>query len=47
MLRRVPDTSKIREAFGWAPQHDLSAIIKRTIDYAHEVGPETLLGPSA
>jgi UDP-glucose 4-epimerase len=47
MLRRVPDTSKIRNTFGWSPQHDLSAIIKRTIDYAHEVGPETLLGPSA
>ena len=44
MLRRVPDTSKIRRALGWTPNNDLGAIIKRTIDYAHEVGPETLLG---
>lgn len=43
MLRRVPDTSKIRRTIGWRPQHNLDAIIKRTIDYAHEVGPETLL----
>ena len=27
--------------------HDLDAIIKRTIDYAHEVGPATLLGAPA
>lgn len=44
MLRRSPDTSKIRGAIGWTPRHDLDAIIKRTIEYAHEVGPETLLG---
>jgi UDP-glucose 4-epimerase len=43
MLRRSPDTSKIRRAIGWAPQHDLDAIIKRTIEYAHEAGPRTLL----
>lgn len=43
MLRRVPDTSKIRGATGWKPVHDLNAIVKRTIEYAHEVGPETLL----
>jgi UDP-glucose 4-epimerase len=44
MLRRSPDTAKIRRALGWTPNHDLNAIIKRTIDYAHEVGPESLLG---
>ena len=44
MLRRVPDTTKIRRALGWRPQHDLNAIIKRTIDYAEEIGPEILLG---
>jgi UDP-glucose 4-epimerase len=44
MLRRVPDTSKIRRAIGWTPVHDLDAIIKRTIDYAHEVGPGFMLG---
>jgi UDP-glucose 4-epimerase len=44
MLRRSPDTTKIRTALGWAPQHDLDSIIKRTISYAHEVGPESLLG---
>jgi UDP-glucose 4-epimerase len=46
MLRRVPDTSKIRRTIGWTPNHDLDAIIKRTIDYAHEVGPQTLLDGS-
>jgi UDP-glucose 4-epimerase len=44
MRRRVPDTSKIRTALGWTPQHDLTAIIKRTIDWAHEAGPARLLG---
>jgi UDP-glucose 4-epimerase len=44
MLRRSPDTSKIRGLIGWKPVHDLNAIVKRTIEYAHEVGPETLLG---
>ena len=44
MLKRSPDTTKIRRTLGWTPQHTLDAIIKRTIDYAHEVGPETLLG---
>ncbi|MGH2760716.1 MAG: NAD-dependent epimerase/dehydratase family protein [Actinomycetota bacterium] len=43
MLRRAPDTTKIRRAIGWRPQHDLDAIVKRTIEYAHEAGPETLL----
>jgi len=41
--RRVPDTTKIRTRIGWSPVHDLEAIIKRTIAYAVEVGPETLL----
>jgi UDP-glucose 4-epimerase len=44
MLRRSPDTAKIRGLIGWEPVHDLNAIIKRTISYACEVGPETLLG---
>jgi UDP-glucose 4-epimerase len=44
MLRRAPDTSKIRRAIGWRPHHDLNAIIKRTVEYAHEAGPESLLG---
>jgi nucleoside-diphosphate-sugar epimerase len=42
--RRIPDTTKIRRLLDWAPQHDLNSIIKRTIDYAHEVGPASLLG---
>ncbi len=41
--RRVPSTEKIRELLGWSPQHDLTSIIKRTIGYAHDVGPENLL----
>jgi len=44
MLRRSPDTTKIRKAIGWAPQHDLNSIIKRTAHYAQDVGPEVLLG---
>ncbi len=44
MLRRSPDTAKIRRTLGWTPNHDLNTIIKRMIDYAHEVGPERLLG---
>jgi UDP-glucose 4-epimerase len=47
MLRRAPDTAKIRQAIGWRPQHDLNAIVKRTIEYAHDVGPESLLGPAS
>ena len=47
MLRRVPDTTKIRTTLGWEPQLDLTAIIKRTIDWAHEVGPNKLLGRDA
>jgi UDP-glucose 4-epimerase len=43
MLKRSPDTTKIREAFGWSPTHDLNSIIRRTIDYASRVGPERLL----
>jgi len=43
MLRRVPDTEKIRTALNWEPQHDLNSIIKRTIAYAQDVGPSTLL----
>jgi UDP-glucose 4-epimerase len=43
MLRRVPDTSKIRRLVGWTPEHDLHSIIKRTIDYAQRVGPDALL----
>jgi UDP-glucose 4-epimerase len=45
--RRVPDTSKIRGLIGWAPTHDLNAIVKRMIDHAHEVGPDRLLGQRA
>jgi UDP-glucose 4-epimerase len=41
--RRVPDTARIRAAIGWAPAHDLDSIIKRTIAYATEAGPENLL----
>jgi UDP-glucose 4-epimerase len=44
MLRRVPDTTKIRTLLGWGPAHDLDSIIKRTIAYAADAGPSTLLG---
>jgi UDP-glucose 4-epimerase len=42
--RRVPDTAKIRTLLGWEPRIDLRAIVKRTIDHAHEVGPDQLAG---
>jgi UDP-glucose 4-epimerase len=44
MLRRVPDTRKVRELLKWAPAHDLDSIIKRTVAYTLEVGPEHVLG---
>ena len=28
MMRRVPDTSKLRKLTGWAPKRDLASIIK-------------------
>lgn len=46
MLHRVPDISKVGNLIGWAPSHDLESIIKRTITYAREVGPEALLTPA-
>jgi UDP-glucose 4-epimerase len=44
MMRRSPDTTKIRKTIGWTPQHDLNSIIKRTAHYAQDVGPEFVLG---
>jgi UDP-glucose 4-epimerase len=43
MLKRSPDTTKIRNALGWVPEHDLDSIISRTVAYANQIGPETLL----
>lgn len=43
MLRRVPDTTRIRSLLGWRPRHDLDSIIARAIDWAGTVGPETLV----
>ena len=34
MVRRVPDTAKVRELTGWAPKHDLDAILDLMIDHA-------------
>lgn len=44
MLRRVPDTTKLRERTGWRPQLALDDIIRRVSDWAKEAGPDTLLG---
>jgi UDP-glucose 4-epimerase len=44
MMRRSPDTAKIRKTIGWSPQHDLNSIIKRTAHYAQDAGPEVVLG---
>ncbi|HVL80686.1 MAG TPA: GDP-mannose 4,6-dehydratase [Actinomycetota bacterium] len=43
MLRRAPDTTKLRNLLGWEPSHDLDSIIDATVDWAHTVGPERLL----
>ena len=44
MLRRSPDTSKLRALTGWAPTYDLDSIIDSTVEWARTVGPERLLG---
>ena len=33
MERRQPDTTRIREAIGWEPEHDLESIINATIEH--------------
>ena len=43
MLRRVPDTSKIRSLIGWAPERNLDDVIKRTTQWAEHIGPDALL----
>jgi UDP-glucose 4-epimerase len=42
MHRRVPDTSRIHEAIGWAPTRDLDEIIAGVIDEAR-AGDETVV----
>src|SRR5205807_1818546 len=44
MLRRVPDTTKIRTLLDWTPTHDLDSIIRRTAACAERVGPASMLG---
>ncbi len=36
MRRRVPDTSKIRDAVGWQPEHELDTILQDVIAYERE-----------
>ena len=45
MLRRIPDISKVCQATGYKPVHDLDEILRRVIDYVRQVGPETMLAP--
>jgi UDP-glucose 4-epimerase len=33
MRRRVPDTTKIRQAIGWQPKYDLQQILDDVIEY--------------
>jgi UDP-glucose 4-epimerase len=33
MLRRVPDTSRIRDAIGWQPETGLDEILRRVIEF--------------
>ena len=37
MRRRVPDTTKIRQAIGWQPKHDLNQILDDVIEYERAV----------
>jgi UDP-glucose 4-epimerase len=36
MRRRVPDTTKVRTAIGWAPKHTLQQILDDVIDYERQ-----------
>ena len=36
MERRVPDTSKAKQAFGFAPTHSLSDIVISVVEYYRE-----------
>jgi nucleoside-diphosphate-sugar epimerase len=33
MRRRVPDTTKIRQAIGWQPKYDLHQILDDVVEY--------------
>jgi UDP-glucose 4-epimerase len=44
MLRRVPDTTKVRAQIGWEPQLDLDATIRRVLIWVRSAGPERVLG---
>lgn len=43
LLRRVPDTQKVRNLVGWEPEHDLERIISDVASFVSTVGPETVL----
>jgi nucleoside-diphosphate-sugar epimerase len=36
MRRRVPDTTKVRAAIGWAPKYNLQQILDDVIDYERQ-----------
>jgi len=40
MIRRVPDTTRIRQAVGWSPQHSLDDIIRDVAAWLRQKGDE-------
>lgn len=46
MLRRVPDTTKLRELTGWAPRHTLDDVLAHSIDQARNPQREAHLAGS-
>jgi UDP-glucose 4-epimerase len=45
MCRRVPDTTKVRDAIGWQPTASLDEIIRDVVD--HELGPSPVAAMAA
>lgn len=43
MVRRRPDTRRIRELLDWAPAHSLDSTVKDVVNEALRVGPRSLL----
>jgi UDP-glucose 4-epimerase len=47
MLRRVPDTEKIRSLTGWRPTHDLNSILHTVVEHSADHPPTAAARPVA
>ncbi|MEO8899521.1 MAG: NAD-dependent epimerase/dehydratase family protein [Candidatus Dormibacter sp.] len=47
MLRRVPDTQKIRSLIGWSPTHDLDSILRTVVEHSAAHPPAAAGLPTA